>query len=63
MPFRKKKNKLDTLVSTGKQTKVKKQTCREKNGTRDLNLRTKLRLPIYLLPSCLENVISAYTIN
>lgn len=57
MPFRKKK----IWKIIGKQKKKFKKNKHggggQTNGTRNLDMRTKFILPIYLLPSCFKNVI------
>lgn len=58
MPFRKKKN-LENHWKTKKKSfkKNKHGGGGQTNGTRNLDMRTKFILPIYLLPSCFKNVI------
>lgn len=60
MPFR--REKINQTGHIGFHWKTKKnsfkKTCREEiNGTKDLDLRTKHILPVYLFPSCFKNVI------
>lgn len=58
MPFRKKK--IWKIIGKQKKKSFKKNKHGgggQTNGTRNLDMRTKFILPIYLLPSCFKNVI------
>lgn len=66
MPFRKKNktNWTHWFPLENKQTKkLKNKHVGRKMGQKNLDLRTKLGLPIYLLPSCFKNVISTCTVK